>query len=196
MNLQKLSDQELIRLYLKGNEASLETLIKRHQKNVYTAIYLMVRDRSLAEDIFQETFIKIINTLRSERYNEEGKFGPWAARIGRNLSIDYIRKMKRDVTITDSEGNDIFSYLRIAEDSVEDRIIRQQTESNVKELVKRLPEEQRQVLIMRHWGDMSFKEIADATGVSINTALGRMRYALNNIRKMMDKQQQPAKAST
>lgn len=186
MNLQKSSDQELIRLYLTGNEASLEILIKRHQKSVYTSIYLMVRDRSLAEDIFQETFIKIINTLRTSRYNEEGKFGPWAARIGRNLAIDYIRKMKRDVTITDSQGNDIFSYLRIAEESVEDKIIRNQTEHSLKELVKRLPEEQRQVLIMRHWGDMSFKEIADNTGVSINTALGRMRYALNNIRKMME----------
>jgi len=186
MNLQKSSDQELIRLYLTGNEASLEILIKRHQKSVYTSIYLMVRDRSLAEDIFQETFIKIINTLRTSRYNEEGKFGPWAARIGRNLAIDYIRKMKRDVTITDSQGNDIFSYLRIAEESIEDKIIRNQTEHSLKELVKRLPEEQRQVLIMRHWGDMSFKEIADNTGVSINTALGRMRYALNNIRKMME----------
>ena len=172
MNLQKSSDQELIRLYLTGNEASLEILIKRHQKSVYTSIYLMVRDRSLAEDIFQETFIKIINTLRTSRYNEEGKFGPWAARIGRNLAIDYIRKMKRDVTITDSQGNDIFSYLRIAEESIEDKIIRNQTEHSLKELVKRLPEEQRQVLIMRHWGDMSFKEIADKTGVSINTALG------------------------
>ena len=188
MNLQKISDQELIRLYLKGDEACLEILIKRHQKNVYTSIYLMVRDRSLAEDIFQETFIKIISTLRTDRYNEEGKFGPWAARIGRNLAIDYIRKMKRDVTITDSGGNDIFSYLRIAEESVEDKIIRHQTEQSIKELVKRLPEEQKQVLIMRHWGDMSFKEIADHTGVSINTALGRMRYALNNIRKMMEKE--------
>ncbi|MEI6594874.1 MAG: sigma-70 family RNA polymerase sigma factor [Bacteroidota bacterium] len=188
MNLQKTSDQELIRLYLKGNEACLEILIKRHQKSVYTSIYLMVRDRSLAEDIFQETFIKIINTLRTSRYNEEGKFGPWAARIGRNLAIDYLRKMKRDVTITDSQGNDILSYLRIAEESIEDKIIRNQTEHSLKELVKRLPEEQRQVLIMRHWGDMSFKEISDKTGVSINTALGRMRYALNNIRKMMEQQ--------
>jgi len=188
MNLQKLSDQELIHLYLKGNESCLEILIKRHKRTVFTAIYLMVRDRMLAEDIFQETFIKIIKTLRNNRYNEEGKFGPWAARIGRNLAIDYIRKKKRDMTITDSEGNDIFSYLRIAEESVEDKIIRNQTERSIKDLVKLLPEEQKQVLIMRHWGDMSFKEIAETTGVSINTALGRMRYALNNIRKMMEQQ--------
>ncbi len=189
MNVHKISDQELVHLYLKGNEACLETLIKRHQRSVYTAIYLLVRNRALAEDIFQETFIKIINTLRNGNYNEEGKFAPWAVRIARNLTIDYIRKMKRDVVVTDSEGNDIFNYITIAEESKEDLIIKNQTERTIKELVKLLPEEQRQVLIMRHWGDMSFKEIADATGVSINTALGRMRYALNNIRKMMERQQ-------
>jgi RNA polymerase sigma factor (sigma-70 family) len=189
MNIQKISDQELIRLYQQGNEASLEILIKRHQRNVFTAIYLLVKNRALAEDIFQETFIKIVNTLRSDKYNEEGKFAPWAARVARNLTIDYIRKMKRDVTITDSEGNNIFDYISIAEESNEDKIIRAQSEHNIRQLVKRLPEEQRQVLIMRQWGNMSFQEIADSTGVSINTALGRMRYALNNLRKMMEQQQ-------
>lgn len=189
MNVQKISDQELIRLYQQGNEASLEILIKRHQRNVYTAIYLLVKNRSLTEDIFQETFIKIVNTLRSDKYNEEGKFAPWAARVARNLTIDYIRKMKRDVTITDSEGNNVFNYISIAEESNEDKIIRSQSEHNIRQLVKRLPEEQRQVLIMRQWGNMSFQEIADSTGVSINTALGRMRYALNNLRKMMEQQQ-------
>jgi len=189
MNIQKISDQELILLYQQGNEASLEILIKRHQRNVYTAIYLLVKNRALAEDIFQEAFIKIINTLRSDKYNEEGKFAPWAARVARNLTIDYIRKMKRDVTITDSQGNDIFNYITIAEESNEDKIIRNQSEHNIRQLVKKLPEEQRQVHIMIQWGDMSFQEIADATGVSINTALGRMRYALNNLRKMMEQQQ-------
>jgi RNA polymerase sigma factor (sigma-70 family) len=189
MNVQKISDQELILLYQQGNEASLETLIKRHQRNVYTAIYMLVKNRALAEDLFQETFIKIVNTLRSDKYNEEGKFAPWAARVARNLTIDYIRKMKRDVTITDSEGNDIFNYIMIAEESNEDKIIRAQSEHNIRQLVKKLPEEQRQVLIMRQWGNMSFQEIADSTGVSINTALGRMRYALNNLRKMMEQQQ-------
>ncbi len=189
MNAQKISDQELILLYQQGNEASLEILIKRHQRNVYTAIYLLVKNRALAEDIFQETFIKIINTIRQDKYNDEGKFAPWAARVARNLTIDYIRKMKRDVTITDSEGNDVFNYITIAEESNEDKIIRNQSEHNIRQLVKLLPEEQRQVLIMRQWGDMSFQEIADATGVSINTALGRMRYALNNLRKMMEQQQ-------
>ena len=118
-------------------------------------------------------------------YNEEGKFGGWAVRVGRNLTIDYIRKMKRDVTITDSEGNGIFDYLVIAEESKEDKIMKTQSEHQLKNLIKLLQEEQREVLIMRHWGDMSFKDIADKTGVSINTALGRMRYALNNLRKMM-----------
>lgn len=187
-NVQQISDQELVHLYIHGNEACLEQLIKRHQRSIFTAIYLLVKNRALAEDIFQETFIKIISTLRQGNYNEEGKFGPWAVRIGRNLTIDYIRKQKRNVTITDTEGNDILSYIQIAEESREDKLIQYQTEQNIKELVKRLPEEQREVLIMRHWGDLSFKEIADQTGVSINTALGRMRYALNNLRKMMDKQ--------
>ncbi|MCU0443023.1 MAG: sigma-70 family RNA polymerase sigma factor [Bacteroidia bacterium] len=188
MNIQTISDQELIQLYLQGNESCLEVLIKRHQRNIFTAIYLLVKNRSLAEDIFQETFIKIIHTIRSDKYNEEGKFAPWAARIARNLAIDYLRKLKRDVTITDSEGNDIFNFITIAEESNEDRMIRNQSENMVRQMVKRLPEEQREVLIMRQWGNMSFQEIADATGVSINTALGRMRYALNNLRKMMDQQ--------
>lgn len=187
-NVPQISDQELVHLYIKGNEACLAQLLKRHKRSIFTAIYLLVKNRALAEDIFQETFIKIINTLRLGNYNEEGKFGPWAVRIGRNLAIDYIRKQKRNMVITDSEGNDILSYIQIAEESREDKLIQYQTEQNIKELVKRLPEEQRQVLIMRHWGDLSFKEIADQTGVSINTALGRMRYALNNLRKMMEQQ--------
>ncbi|MCG9881409.1 MAG: sigma-70 family RNA polymerase sigma factor [Bacteroidia bacterium] len=185
MNLQKISDHELVKLYQSGTQAALEELIKRHKRSIFSAIYLLVRDRPLAEDIFQETFIKIIHTLRSGNYNEEGKFVGWAVRVGRNLTIDYLRKIKRDVTITDSEGNGIFDYLIIAEESKEDKIMKLQSESEIKQLIKRLPEEQREVLIMRHWGDMSFKEIADKTGVSINTALGRMRYALNNLRKLM-----------
>jgi RNA polymerase sigma factor (sigma-70 family) len=189
MNVQTISDQELIHLYLKGNEASLETLIKRHQRAIFNVIYLLVRNRSLADDLFQETFIKIIQKLKDGNYNEEGKFLPWAARVARNLTIDHMRKMKRNVTITDSEGNDIFNYIQIAEESKEDIMIKEQTERGIKQLVKLLPEEQREVLIMRHWGNMSFKEIADATGVSINTALGRMRYAISNLKKMMDKQQ-------
>lgn len=185
MNLQKISDHELVKLYQSGTQEALEELIKRHKRSIFSAIYLLVRDRPLAEDIFQETFIKIIHTLRSGNYNEEGKFVGWAVRVGRNLTIDYLRKIKRDVTITDSEGNGIFDYLIFTEESKEDKIMKMQSENEIKQLIKRLPEEQREVLIMRHWGDMSFKEIADKTGVSINTALGRMRYALNNLRKLM-----------
>lgn len=185
MNLQKISDHDLVKLYQAGTERALEELIRRHKRSIFSAIYLMVRNRPQSEDIFQEVFIKIIHTLRSGRYQEEGKFGGWAVRVAKNLTIDYLRKLKRDVTITDSEGNGIFDYLIIAEESKEDRIIQMQSQQQLKELIRLLPEEQREVLILRHWGDMSFKEIADKTGVSINTALGRMRYALNNLRKMM-----------
>ncbi|GAB1448468.1 MAG: sigma-70 family RNA polymerase sigma factor [Bacteroidetes bacterium] len=186
MNMQKISDNELVQLYQSGNDRALEELIKRHKRNIFSAIYLLVRDRSLAEDIFQETFIKIIHTLRSGNYNEEGKFVGWAVRVGRNLTIDYLRKLNRDTTITDSEGNDIFSYLKIAEETThEQKILQFHAEEKIKALIKYLPEEQKQVIIMRHWGNMSFKEIGDATGVSVNTALGRMRYALNNLRKLM-----------
>jgi len=185
MTKAKISDQELIDSYRSGNEMCLETLIKRHKSKVFTTIYLIVHDRYLAEDLFQETFIKVVQTFKSDKYNEEGKFLPWVLRIGRNLAIDYFRKAKRTPVITDTAGNDILSYISIAEESREDGMMRMESEHSIRELVKLLPEEQREVLIMRHYGDMSFKEIADATGVSINTALGRMRYALNNMRKMI-----------
>ncbi|MFN4083513.1 MAG: RNA polymerase sigma factor [Bacteroidia bacterium] len=183
MKYEKISDQELVKLYQQGTENALNELIKRHKRAIFTAIYLLVKDRYLAEDIFQETFIKIINTLKSGNYNEEGKFVGWAVRVGRNLTIDYIRKQKRDVTITDSEGNDIFTYLVIAEENVQDKMIKNQTFRELKDLVRMLPQEQREVVMLRHWGNLSFKEIAEITGVSINTSLGRMRYALANLRK-------------
>ncbi len=186
MNYAKISDQELVKLYQQGTESALNELVKRHKRSIFTAIYLLVKDRYLAEDIFQETFIKIINTLKQGNYNEEGKFVGWAVRVGRNLTIDYMRKLKRDVTITDSEGNDIFNYIVIAEENREDKLIKQQTHKQLKELVNMLPHEQKEVLVLRHWGNLSFKEIADITGVSINTALGRMRYALTNLRKIME----------
>lgn len=186
MNYEKISDQELVKLYQNGKESALNELVKRHKRSIFTAIYLLVKDRSLAEDIFQETFIKIIHTLKQGNYNEEGKFVGWAVRVGRNLTIDYMRKLKRDVTITDSEGNDIFNYIVIAEENREDKLIKQQTHKQLKELVNLLPNEQKEVLVLRHWGNLSFKEIADITGVSINTALGRMRYALTNLRKIME----------
>jgi len=187
MNMQKISDNDLVKLFQNENNAALEELIKRHKKSIFTAIYLLVKNRTLAEDIFQETFIKIIQTLRNGNYNEEGKFVGWAVRVARNLTIDYLRKINKDVTITDSQGNDIFSYLVIAEThNKEEQLIQYQTEQQIKKLVLNLPEDQKIVVILRHWANLSFKEIAEQTGVSVNTALGRMRYALANIRKQLE----------
>lgn len=182
----QISDKKLVREYLKGNEACFEMLLRRHKNKVYSAIYLIVQDRYIAEDLFQETFIKVIRTLKSGKYNEEGKFLPWVLRIARNLSIDYFRKVQRMPSITNSEGTDIFSYLNLEQENREDEIVRKQNESTLRDLIKLLPEEQREVLILRHYGELSFKEIADITHVSINTALGRMRYALGNLKKIME----------
>lgn len=185
MSFNQISDQELVHHYVDGNEACLEMLIKRHKRKIFTTIYLIVNDRYIAEDLFQETFIKVIHMLKNNKYNEEGKFLPWVVRIARNMAIDYFRKSKRTPTITDSEGEDVFRYIELAEENKEEEIIRKQTEKQLRHLINQLPDEQKQVLVLRHYGDLSFKEIADLTQVSINTALGRMRYALNNLRKMM-----------
>ena len=185
MKLQQYSDQDLVKLYLSGNEAVLEELLRRHKSKIYTSIYLLVKDQYLAEDIFQDAFIKVINTLRSGRYNEEGKFLPWVMRIAHNLVIDYFRREKRGPVITSSDGTDVFNMLQFQEESTEDKILRDQTHSDLRVLIQLLPDDQKEVLIMRHYADLSFKDIAELTGVSINTALGRMRYALSNLRKMM-----------
>lgn len=183
---QSISDQELITHYLSGNEACFESLVKRHKRKVYTTIYLIVNDRYIAEDLFQETFIKVVQKIKNEHYNEEGKFLPWILRIARNLAIDYFRKTKRTPTITTENGDeDIFKYVENGEHTREDSMIRTQSERAIRDLIHRLPEEQKEVLVLRHYSDLSFKEIADLTNVSINTALGRMRYALNNMRKMI-----------
>lgn len=185
MRFEQLSDQELIRLYVSGNEVGLEVLIDRYKSKVYTSIYLLVKDEYLAEDIFQDTFIKVINTLRGGRYNEEGKFLPWVMRIAHNLVIDYYRKEHRTPVIVNSDGFDIFEILHFADENAETKMIREQTYADLRKMIQRLPDDQKEVLMMRHYGEMSFKEIAEVTQVSINTALGRMRYALNNLRKMM-----------
>lgn len=185
INIQSRSDQDLVHQYIHGHEASLEELLRRHKSKVYTSIFLLVKDSYLAEDIFQDTFIKVINTLKAGKYNEEGKFLPWVIRIAHNLVIDHFRKEKRTPVVTTVEGFDIFEVLKFYDESTEDRIIREQTHRDLRELIHLLPSEQKEVLIMRHYGELSFKEISDLTGVSINTALGRMRYALNNLRKMM-----------
>lgn len=185
MSFQLKTDQELVHLYLKGKESALSELVTRHKTRIYTSIYLLVKDEYLAEDIFQDTFIKVIKTLKAGKYNEEGKFLPWVLRIAHNLVIDHFRKEKRTPIITNGDGFDIFDVLGIYDESIEDKMVKQQTYQDLKALIHLLPSEQKEVLIMRHYGELSFKEIADLTQVSINTALGRMRYALNNLRKMM-----------
>jgi RNA polymerase sigma factor (sigma-70 family) len=181
-----VSDQELISKYLSGNEQSLEKLILRHKRKVFAYIIMVVKDDQLADDIFQDTFIKVINTIRSGSYKEEGKFIQWVMRIAHNLIIDHFRRNKRIPVINNSNDDfNIFDMVRITDPSIEEQIIMDQIYDDVRALIELLPAEQKEVLIMRHYSDMSFKEIADATNVSINTALGRMRYALINLRKIV-----------
>lgn len=181
-----MTDQELVRLFKNGTDAALNELLSRYKDKIYRTILLFVKNSVEAEDIFQDTFVKIIESLRRGRYAEEGKFLPWALRIAYNLCIDHYRKSKRIPAITTTEGYDIFEILRFTDDNAEDRIMRQQTAEKVRSLLNNLPEEQREVVILRHYADLSFKEIAQMTNVSINTALGRMRYALINMRKIME----------
>jgi len=181
----RLSDSQLVSLYQTGNEEAFEVLLHRHKSRIYTAIYLIVKDRYQAEDLLQETFIKAINTIQGGRYNEEGKFLPWVSRIAHNLAIDHFRRNKRYPEIVLEDGSKVFNSMEFAGDSFEDEQILRDNKSKLRDLIKELPNEQKHVLIMRHYLDMSFQEIADRTGVSINTALGRMRYALINLRKKM-----------
>ena len=183
----RCSDSELVSHYQNGNEGAFEMLLHRHKSRLYTAIYLIVRDRYVAEDLLQETFIKAITTIRGGRYNEEGKFLPWISRIAHNLAIDHFRKNKRYPEIVLEDGSRLFNSLEFSEESIESKQIMQDTMARLRDFIKELPEEQRQVLIMRHYLKLSFQEIAERTGVSINTALGRMRYALINLRKKMNK---------
>jgi len=183
------TDKDLIRTYIRGDERAFETLLTRHKGKIYTSIYMFVKDTDLANDIFQETFIKIIDTFRSGKYNEEGKFLQWALRISYNLCIDFFRKNKRRKTITPSEDFDIFNLINSNDDNEESKMIKNQTYAKVRQLVEALPQEQKEVILLRHYAELSFKEIAELTNVSINTALGRMRYALINIRKMIGEHQ-------
>ena len=185
----KKTDHELIHLFTDGNLEALETLVLRHKDKIYTSILFLVKDKYLAEDIFQDVFIRIIDTMRSGRYTEEGKFLPWAIRIAHNLCVDHFRKVKRTPTIRNSEDKDIFEVLNFADDSAETTMMKRQSHHRVREMLERLPEDQREVIILRHFADMSFKEIAAATNCSINTALGRMRYGLINLRKLMVQKQ-------
>lgn len=182
-----VSDNELIVSYLKGNEISLQKLILRYERKIFTSILILVKNKALAEDLFQETFIKVINTLRSGNYQEEGKFLPWVIRIGHNLVIDHFRKQNRMPMIRDTDEYSVINSLKLTDDNVEDRMVKDQVHKEVRLLIETLPLDQREVVIMRHFGDMSFKEIAECTNVSINTALGRMRYALINMRRVIKK---------
>lgn len=181
----QLSDSALVSLYIAGNENAFEQLVNRHKNKVFTTILLIVKDTYTAEDLMQDTFIKAIHTMKGGRYNEEGKFSSWICRIAHNLAIDFFRKEKRSPMITLEDGSNVFNALSFAEDSVESQQIKEDTHARLRELIQTLPQAQREVLMMRHYADMSFQEIAEATGVSINTALGRMRYALINLRKKM-----------
>ncbi|MES2629615.1 MAG: sigma-70 family RNA polymerase sigma factor [Bacteroidota bacterium] len=189
MSMLKQSDKELVDAYISGKESALEVLINRHKNKIFSTILFMVNDRDLAEDLFQDTFIKVINTLRAGRYNEEGKFFPWVQRISHNLVIDHFRREKKMRTISPNDDFDIFKVLRLSDENVQDVIVREQIEDDVRKLVDFLPPEQKEVVEMRMYRDLSFKEISETTGVSINTALGRMRYALINLRKLVEKHQ-------
>ncbi|MFT6360945.1 MAG: RNA polymerase sigma-70 factor (ECF subfamily) [Saprospiraceae bacterium] len=189
MQVTQLNDQQLIYSYLEGNEKAFEILLTRHKAKIYTQIYLFVKNTALAEDIFQEVFIKIIDTLRKGKYNHEGKFLQWALRISYNMCVDNFRRTKRRPKVSQTETFDIFDVLKSGDENAEELIMKSQTHQKIRSLVDALPPEQREVVILRHYADMSFKEISQLTRVSINTALGRMRYALINIRKMIEERE-------
>jgi len=188
MILQEMHDRELVNSFRAGNAQAIEVLINRHKSKVYTYILFVVKNECLAEDIFQDTFIKVISSLKQGKYNEQGVFVSWVVRIAHNLVIDYFRKNKKMPTISNdvSDELDMFNNVKYADMTIEDELIQGQISDKIRQLVDQLPEEQREVVLLRHFGDLSFKEIADQTGVSINTALGRMRYALINLRKLIE----------
>ena len=187
--LNNLTDQQLIQLYMEGNADALATIVVRYKDKIYTSIYLLVKDKYLTEDIFQDVFIRIIDTLKGGRYTDEGKFLPWAMRIAHNMCVDHFRKVKRSPTIKTSDDRDIFEVLNFSEPGADQKMMSSQSHDRIRKMVDMLPEDQREVIILRHYADLSFKEIADLTKCSINTALGRMRYGLINLRKLMTEKQ-------
>ena len=181
------TDDQLVAMYAEGNNEAFDTLLNRHQQRVYSYILHIVKDEELADDIFQETFVKAIMTIKQGRYTESGKFSAWISRIAHNLIIDFYRQEKSENTVSaDNEDTDLLNRRDLCDDNIEDQMVTEQNHTDIRRLIKALPESQREVLIMRYYKDMSFKEIADATGVSINTALGRMRYAIMNMRRIAD----------
>lgn len=182
------TDYELVNEFINGNQNSIEVLIKRHKSKVYTYILLIVKNDQLAEDIFQDTFIKVIQSLKQGKYRDNGRFLSWVIRIAHNLIIDHFRKEKQLNTLSnDDYETDIFNSRKMSEKNIEDSMIDIQIQNDVRRLIEELPDDQKEVILLRHYGGLSFKEIADQTNVSINTALGRMRYALINLRKLIDK---------
>ena len=185
--LKSMTDEELVVCYAQGNNAAFDTLLGRYKSSVYSYIYYIVQDKELAEDIFQETFVKVIVTIKQGGYTENGKFKAWIMRIAHNLVIDSFRQERSENTISNDEVEvDLFNNRDLCEETIEDSLVRRQVLSDVRKLVKHLPDNQREVLEVRYCQDLSFKEIADLTGVSINTALGRMRYAILNMRRMAE----------
>lgn len=186
MKTVKLNDQELVKAFLNGDESCIETLINRHRTKVYTYIFLTIKNQALAEDLFQETFIKVIQSLRKGKYRDNGRFLSWVIRIAHNLIIDHFRKEKQLNSVSNDDSEiDLLNSKKLADDNIEQLMISEQIRRDLRKLVNELPDDQREVVLLRHFGGLSFKEIADHTGVSINTALGRMRYALINLRKMI-----------
>jgi len=185
----QLSDAILVQQYIAGDEMSLSQLVERHQSRIYGFIYSKLNDRDLCDDIFQDTFIKVIRTLKTKTYNEEGKFLPWVIRIAHNLIVDHYRKNKKMPMTRETEEYSIFEFLKDNSSTIEGQMITEQVEVDLKRLIEELPIDQKEVLVMRMYEDLSFKEISEQTGVSINTALGRMRYALMNLRKLIEKNQ-------
>lgn len=182
-----ISDYELIMKFIKGEQSCFEKLIHRHKNKVFAYISLYIRDQALAEDIFQDTFLKVIQSVKSGRYYDNGKFISWVMRIAHNLIIDHFRRVKQMNTVSnDNYESDIFNSRRFAENNVEDDMIKRQIQKDIRKMITHLPDDQREVIILRHYAGLSFKEIAEITDVSINTALGRMRYALINLRKIME----------
>jgi RNA polymerase sigma-70 factor (ECF subfamily) len=182
-----LSDQDLVQAYIKGDHSAIEFLINRHRSKVYTYIILTIKNQQLAEDLFQETFIKVIQSLKAGKYKDNGKFLSWVIRIAHNLIIDHFRKEKQMNAISNDDSEvDLFNSRKLSDSNIEELIIDSQIKSEIRVLINELPDDQREVVLLRHYGGLSFKEIADQTDVSINTALGRMRYALINLRKLIE----------
>jgi RNA polymerase sigma-70 factor (ECF subfamily) len=186
MDFTKMSDKQLISAYISGKELALNKLIERHQSKVFGYIMVSVKDEDIANDIFQDAFIKVVNKIKSGEYSEQGKFIQWVMRITHNLIIDFYRKNSKVYMVRDTDEYDVLSNLPLHEDNMEDEIIKKQTYDKLRSLIEYLPENQKEVLMMRHYSDMSFKDIAESNEISINTALGRMRYALINLRKLME----------